>query len=215
MAVVGQNRNHDTMVFLMRLFPGMKQWYVLRLKNRNPRVRLNAARKLVKDRNIHIHEYRTAVEVLGQLGNSKDIGVLCEMVLMDFSDDNYHFLYYNARVEAARARGSIGGTTAVEALSKRISDEWITRQGYKRRGTDDDVHGFLREAIAEALGKLGDKRAIKPLKQRLSDSEQRVRAAVERALKNIMKVKGDVGSKTTYGSVNMSDMVQHKMFLFA
>ena len=30
-----------------------------------------------------------------------------------------------------------------------------------------------------------------------------------------MKVKGDVGSKTTYGSVNMSDMVQHKMFLFA
>lgn len=74
------------------------------------------------------------------------------------------------RAEAARALGSLGGATAVDALF-----EGITERRYPG----------IRRASVESLGNLGDPRAIEGLVSLLCDDDRDVSAAAGEALKSL------------------------------
>ncbi len=118
-----------------------------------------------------------ATEVLGALGDKRAIEPLIER--LGDSDGR-------VRHTAAQALGALGDKRAVEPLIERLSDsgrdvrQAATATLEQLGATKEQVFkGYLtalealdsqaREAATEALGALGDKRAVEPLIESLSD----------------------------------------------
>jgi hypothetical protein len=99
-------------------------------------------------------------------------------------------------VEAAKELGDLGDPRAVPALIKVLSSEYlhllfggepvIMDIGDRRK---DKLRGYLepRKKAAEALAKIGDAQAIKPLIEVLKDSDAGMRKSALDALKTITK----------------------------
>ncbi len=121
----------------------------------------------MNDRNEHVRQ--AAVGVLGDLGTPKAIDMLINRGLSDESGF--------VRKDAAKALADTGSPWAVDALLYCIDPN---KENYEKERLY-----FVRKAIAEALGKLGDGRATGYLKELLKDKEWEVRKAAVVALKKI------------------------------
>ena len=105
--------------------------------------------------------------------------------------------YGDIRVKAAEALGEIGDSRAVEPLINvlRNSDVFVRRWtpaaafGMVSESGVKDMIAVVRISVAQALGNIGDEKAIEPLKQLLNDEDEKVREAVRNALDQIQKRK--------------------------
>jgi len=75
------------------------------------------------------------------------------------------------------------------------SDEFVRRWtpaaafGMVSESGVKDMIAVVRISVAQALGNIGDEKAIEPLKQLLNDEDEKVREAVRNALDQIQKRK--------------------------
>ncbi len=98
------------------------------------------------------------------------------------------------RENAAVNLGQTGDKQAIKPLAKALKDE---EQDVRKAAKEsliqilikilDDKDPHSRAMAAKALGKIGDKRTVKPLAKALKDEEQGVRSAAKEALSLIKK----------------------------
>ncbi len=138
-----------------------------------------------------------AAEALGRLGNKRAV----EPLIKALGDpDSY------VRRDAAEALGRLGNKRAVEPLITRLSDSNSNirsnaAQALERLGATKEqiVAGYIealdssdldvRRDAARILGELGNKRAVEPLINRLSDSNSNIRSNAAQALKKLNAAK--------------------------
>jgi len=138
---------------------------------------------------------QSAIRSLGTLGDSRATAAIINTASQAPED------WYGGKVrkEAARALAKIGGEEAIAAVSNWAGDRevsWRTRTEYVEalRTSDDpraagalidlvhpDEVARVLEEVAEALGQVGDDRAVDTLKQLTEHSEERVRSSAETA----------------------------------
>ncbi len=119
-----------------------------------------------------------AAEILGRIGNPRAIPALAAIL----NDQDCEI-----REMATIALGQIGGSDVVEPLITALQDPGdpvkITaakKQGYRGKRI---IYGFhVRKAAAEALGRIGDRRAIEPLSHALAVDDGEVLRTVASSL---------------------------------
>ncbi len=130
---------------------------------------------------------RSAAEALGELGDKRAVEPLLKKLEKD---------YYYALKATANALGKLGDRRAVEPLLKKFGEDGYSEiaAALKKLGASQEqmVDGYLEalssnsfdasRSAAEALGKLGDKRAVGPLIARLGDDDFNVRKSAAEAL---------------------------------
>ncbi len=129
----------------------------------------------------------TAAQGLGDLGDREGVAPLCE-ALRDPE--------WSVRYHAAAALGQIGDVAALISADLRIT-EGRGRQVIRRQvseaicdvaalipliRTAGDSNAAVRRHVAEALGKLGDERALPALERLVRDSDHAVAAAADEAI---------------------------------
>jgi len=129
---------------------------------------------------------QAAAEALGQLGDTWAVTSLMGAALRD--------PHLDVRRTAAKALGQLGDAQAVEHLVTALDDkdEDVRRAAIRTLGyiwklkevidLGDEDAGVRRRAT-EALGRLGDGRAVRPLIAALRDRDKEVRRAVTKSLK--------------------------------
>ncbi len=134
-----------------------------------------------------------AARALGQLGDKRAVGPL---IIISLDEER------SVREAAVEALGKLGDKRAVGPLLKMLSDGFsrITVRALEELGVsrtrmagayDEFITALLsgdppdRRIAAEILGELGDKRAIGPLLEKLSDEEKPVRRAAAESLKKL------------------------------
>ena len=71
--------------------------------------------------------------------------------------------------------------TANDRTEKKVKSKKLTDTEHLLRSLKDKDKA-VRDAAAEALGKIGDTRALEPLREALNDADTDVRESAERAL---------------------------------
>jgi HEAT repeat protein len=153
----------------------------------------------------HYWELQNASAVaLGNIGDAKAVEPLISVLqdgyaneqTIEYGTDRTASIISGGRVQAmcsaAESLGKIGDERAVEQLIIVLQKEDEYRQaqtlefgaGGKITMTSGDRIQLTCNA-AEALGKIGDKRAIEPLKQLQNDGNEDIKMAATNALKNI------------------------------
>jgi len=153
--------------------------------------------KALRDKDSDVRE--AAAKALGKIGDPRAVEPLIEAL----KDE-----YWWVRKAAVEALGKIGDPRAVEPLIEALRDkdsdvcytaakalEKIEPEWYKTEVAKKQVPEFInalrheysgvRKAAAEALGKIGDQRAVKPLIEALRDKDSDVRKAAAKALGKI------------------------------
>jgi HEAT repeat protein len=110
----------------------------------------------------------------------------------------YESNYYETRIKAVKALGSIGNTRAIECLILSLddSDYRVTKtieETLKEMGelavepliNDLNNRVYAQCSVVEVLGSLGDERAVEPLIQALKDKRDHVRTSAAKALEEI------------------------------
>ncbi|GAA2164246.1 HEAT repeat protein [Humibacillus xanthopallidus] len=124
-----------------------------------------------------------AVDALGQIGDVRAVEALCQ-VMFDAS--------WRPRWRAADVLGDLGDVRAVESLIRALLDEELAAKdahdslAFARalggldpsrssslQAASDDQTAFVRTHAAMALGRLGDPRAVEPLRAALRELDQR------------------------------------------
>ena len=149
------------------------------------------------------HDDTVRMNVIDALGRISDPQAV-EPIINILEQSSNHIL----QMYAATALGNIGDREAVEPLIKALSqalDLDPTLMGaFGMRSYSDQAHNefiktiaLLRMAIAKALGKIGDSRAVEVLQRAirekpLGDVEPGIRKVAEEALDKIKKSQGSV-----------------------
>ena len=146
--------------------------------------------ELLKDNNINIRQ--RSVDALGAIGDKRAVVPLIELL----KDEDNHI-----RQQSVAALGAINDKRAIEPLIKVLKDDgdWGVREQSEYAlvkigkeavepliGTLNDGNDVVRLLSAEALGKIGDKRALPSLKKALKDEQIYVIDAVRKAIKKIV-----------------------------
>lgn len=143
-----------------------------------------------------------AGDALGKIGGPRAVEVLSRTVTYCLSPaalPSYPASADSVRRSAARALGQIGDANAVRPLISALRDPGVRAAAITALGQigaqavdlligtlrdDDDAHPHARALVAEALGQIGDARAVEPLVAALDDADGVVAAAAVAALKN-------------------------------
>ena len=117
------------------------------------------------------------IKALGQIGDSRAIHPISE-----FLRKNFKYRYFEVR-NAIEALEAIGDPRAADVLI------WMIKGKRKQEGGNPDK-AFRNADIARALGKLGDRRAVKPLKSLLKyyskySEPSKTKNAIVQALKRL------------------------------
>jgi HEAT repeat protein len=128
---------------------------------------------------LHHDVLKACARALGELGDTRAAAPLGKLLNQEYSAFEYGDTDYRSDVCDALVRfGSVSVDPLLTALKG--SDKKLETGRYDETVSRHRVE--LRVMVAEALGKIGDKRAVQPLCELLNDKESQVRRAAVDAL---------------------------------
>jgi len=127
----------------------------------------------IKDEDKDVRQ--AAVIALGEIGGTAAV----EPLVQSLNDEAVMVRY-----RAVESLGRIGGSSAVDALIKVLKDGgWISLPVGKGKLPNKKV--WVRQKAIEVLTETGDARAVAPITETLSDKQEAVRQAAQKALQKL------------------------------